>query len=114
MNVIKFDLINIEYTNIYLFIVNGNEREYEGFEKIEQSFMSPVYVLCIILLLYYLSLSKKKRFTGLIASFTEMNLNQSFWQDSKQDPKGQFHYKTAQSVQRRWVKVFNIQLMVQI
>lgn len=69
---------------------------------------SPYYVL-----LYYLSLSKK-RLTGLIASFTEMNLNQSFWQDSKQDPKGQFHSKTAQSVQRRWVKVFNIQLMVHI
>lgn len=85
MNGIEFDLINIEYTNIYLFIVNGNEREYEGFEKIEQSFMSPVYVLCIIILLYYLSLSKKK--TGLIASFTEMNLNQLFWQESKQDPK---------------------------
>lgn len=110
MNGIEFDLINIEYTNIYLFIVNGNEREYEGFEKIEQSFMSPVYVLCIIILLYYLSLSRKNR----VDCQFHRNEFKSFWQDSKQDPKGQFHYKTAQSVQRRWVKVFNIQLMVHI
>lgn len=71
-------------------------------------------VLCVqstyYILYYYLSLSKKNR----VDCQFHRNEFKSFWQDSKQDPKGQFHYKTAQSVQRRWVKVFNIQLMVHI
>lgn len=71
--------------DIYLLQVAMNENMKDL--KIQINFMSPVEVMRIIVL-FVTNSYLKKILIGLIARLTEINSNQSFWQDSKQDSKG--------------------------
>lgn len=60
----EFDVRNIESTYKYSYILNGNEPEYETFEKMSWFNVpsgTPFYVLCIKILFVHLSKNKQKK-----------------------------------------------------